>query len=99
VAALRSAGAPAAPSDTAGRFVCNAVLYHSLTGAADARYAGPLGFVHLPGEETLALADQERALERLLRLLAAGPAHATVAAPPLTLRPATAETAHGHNAD
>jgi pyroglutamyl-peptidase len=73
VAALAAGGAPAAPSDTAGAFVCNAVLYASLDWAAASRYAGHVGFIHLPAPETLPLADQERALERLLRRLASAP--------------------------
>ncbi|HLI25469.1 MAG TPA: hypothetical protein VKZ60_00275 [Chloroflexota bacterium] len=71
VRALAAAGVPAAPSDTAGQFVCNAVLYAALRRAAAARCAGPVGFVHLPGPQALPLAAQERALERLLRWLVA----------------------------
>jgi pyroglutamyl-peptidase len=70
VDALRAAGVPAAPSDSAGSFVCNAVLYGTLDWAAAHRHAGPVGFVHLPTTETVSLEDQERAVERLLRLLA-----------------------------
>lgn len=69
VHALAAAGVPAAPSASAGAFVCNAVLYASLHWAAATGFAGPVGFVHLPSPATLALAAQERALERLLRLL------------------------------
>jgi pyroglutamyl-peptidase len=70
VRALQASGAPAAPSDSAGTYVCNAVLYGTLDWAATARHTGPVGFVHLPTADTVSLADQERALERLLRLLA-----------------------------
>jgi pyroglutamyl-peptidase len=70
VGALRAGGVPAAPSDSAGSFVCNAVLYGTLQWAAAHRYDGPVGFVHLPTTETVALEDQERAVEHLLRLLA-----------------------------
>jgi pyroglutamyl-peptidase len=70
VRALEGGGVPAAPSDSAGTYVCNAVLYRTLDWATTERYAGQAGFVHLPTAETVSLADQERALERLLRLLA-----------------------------
>lgn len=70
VGALQAAGVPAAPSDSAGAYVCNAILYRTFDWAASVRHAGPAGFVHLPAAETVSLADQERALERLLRLLA-----------------------------
>jgi pyroglutamyl-peptidase len=71
VGALRAAGVAALPSDSAGSFVCNAVLYGTLEWAEAHRYAGPVGFVHLPTTEAVPLEDQERAVERLLRLLAA----------------------------
>ncbi|HLH26042.1 MAG TPA: hypothetical protein VK066_26295 [Chloroflexota bacterium] len=64
--ALQDGGVPAALSDSAGTYVCNAVFYRTLDWAA-ARHAGAVGFVHLPTAETVSLADQERALERLLR--------------------------------
>jgi pyroglutamyl-peptidase len=70
VRALTAAGAPAAPSATAGTYVCNAVFYRTLDWAATAGFAGPVGFIHLPTAETVSLADQERALEHLLCLLA-----------------------------
>src|SRR4051812_21634546 len=70
VGVLQAAGVPASPSDSAGSFVCNAVLYGTLDWAAAHGYAGPVGFVHLPTTDTIPLGDQERALERLLRLLA-----------------------------
>jgi pyroglutamyl-peptidase len=73
VQALRAGGAPAEASSSAGAFVCNAVLYATLEWAAAHRYDAAVGFVHLPAVSDLALADQERALDHLLRLLAAGP--------------------------
>ena len=69
VRALDAGDAPAAASDSAGTYVCNALLYRTLDWAANERYAGPVGFVHLPTADTVSLAAQERALERLLRLL------------------------------
>jgi pyroglutamyl-peptidase len=73
VSALQAAGVPAEPSESAGTYVCNAVLYRTLDWAATERYRGPVGFVHLPTAETVSLPDQERALERLLELLAQTP--------------------------
>jgi len=73
VQALRDGGAPAEVSSNAGAFVCNGVLYGTLDWAAAQRDAASVGFVHLPDVSTLALADQERALDHLLRYLAAGP--------------------------
>ena len=46
VAALRTAGVPAAPSLSAGTFVCNALAYRLLGWAQQRRV--PAGFVHLP---------------------------------------------------
>ncbi len=71
VAALQHAGVPAAPSASAGTFVCNALLYGTLAWATAHGYAGPVGFIHLPAPAAVALSDQARALEHLLRLLAA----------------------------
>lgn len=45
VAALQGAGFPAAASDDAGAFVCNATLYRSLDAA---RMGRKVGFVHVP---------------------------------------------------
>ncbi|WP_052462320.1 pyroglutamyl-peptidase I family protein [Nigerium massiliense] len=47
VAALREAGFDAEPSDSAGEFVCNTVLYTALRTLAGSGV--PVGFVHLPG--------------------------------------------------
>lgn len=44
--ALRAAGFAAEPSESAGRFVCNAVLYTALRALADTDAS--VGFVHLP---------------------------------------------------
>ncbi len=46
-AALKKAGFPAALSDDAGDYVCNATLYRSLHAAPPARR---VGFVHVPPE-------------------------------------------------
>jgi pyroglutamyl-peptidase len=82
VGVLQAAGVAASPSDSAGSFVCNAVLYGTLDWAAAHGYAGPVGFVHLPTTETIPLEDQERAVERLLRLLAGEGQNATGARSP-----------------
>lgn len=44
---LLQAGHPAAPSDNAGGYLCNAVLYHSLTLASNVR-PRMVGFIHIP---------------------------------------------------
>jgi len=72
VQALRAGGAPAEASSSAGAFVCNAVFYATLDWTAAQRHDAPVGFVHLPDVADLTLADQERALDHLLRHLAAG---------------------------
>jgi pyroglutamyl-peptidase len=46
-AALTKAGIPAALSDDAGAYVCNATLYRSLHAAPEAR---SVGFIHVPPE-------------------------------------------------
>ncbi len=45
---LREAGLPVRRSDDAGRFVCNALMYHALTATARRTPAPPCGFIHLP---------------------------------------------------
>jgi pyroglutamyl-peptidase len=50
VAALKQAGFPAALSDDAGDYVCNATLYRSLRASLGARN---IGFVHVPPERKL----------------------------------------------
>jgi pyroglutamyl-peptidase len=73
VARLRALGLPAVPSDDAGQYLCNAVLYQSL-GMAEATGAGMAGFVHLPaslaahgGAQVLTM---EQALAGSLEILA-----------------------------
>lgn len=59
---LRSAGFPAETSDDAGRYLCNAILYHSLAWAERRATTGqavsrPLvGFIHLPHDPAAATA-------------------------------------------
>lgn len=85
VAAIQAVGVPANASASAGSYLCNAVLYASLGWAAARRFRGPLGFVHLPGEATLPLDEQARAIDAVLRLVAqpAAPADASVGRRPL----------------
>jgi pyroglutamyl-peptidase len=47
LAALTDAGFPAALSDDAGAYVCNATLYRSLAAAP---HAARIGFIHVPPE-------------------------------------------------
>lgn len=71
-AAIRSAGIPAAVSNTAGTFVCNDVLYSVLH-----RYAGTgvrVGFIHVPylpeqGAPSLPLEDIVKALTAAIEVL------------------------------
>ena len=50
IARLESAGLPCAMSDSAGTYLCNALLYHSLS-LAQTRAAQTLaGFIHLPAD-------------------------------------------------
>lgn len=45
---LRAAGIPVRSSESAGRFVCNALMYHALLAAGRRRPAPTCGFIHLP---------------------------------------------------
>lgn len=45
---LRLAGLPASVSRDAGRYLCNAALYHSLARAARSNPPARVGFVHMP---------------------------------------------------
>jgi len=47
---LSRLGFPAAVSDDAGGYLCNAVLYHSLAAAADRDHACRTGFIHIPAD-------------------------------------------------
>lgn len=47
IAALAEQGIPASASDSAGKYLCNAVLYHSLH-SAEASPGRRAGFIHLP---------------------------------------------------
>ncbi len=68
---LRAAGIPAAVSDTAGTYLCNAVLYRTLHHLRAARPAVPAGFMHLPFTPEQVAAEGEARpsmdLERQLR--------------------------------
>lgn len=48
LARLARSGLPAATSDDAGGYLCNAVLYHSLGHAALAARSARAGFIHIP---------------------------------------------------
>jgi len=45
---LRAADIPVRRSEYAGRFVCNALMYHALLAAARRRPVPACGFIHLP---------------------------------------------------
>lgn len=60
VARLRAAGLPAELSGDAGRYLCNAVLYHALHASRKRANPSSTGFVHIPTELSappLTLAD------------------------------------------
>lgn len=77
--ALLAADIPAEISNTAGTFVCNAVMYRTLQFAADMPRPAQAGFIHLPylpeqavhhrHAPSMALSDQIAALEICLRTL------------------------------
>ena len=48
VQSLRARGLPAAPSQDAGRYLCNMLLYHSLLQSKDSSPARQTGFIHIP---------------------------------------------------
>ena len=49
---LRGLGLPAYTSNDAGRYLCNAVLYHSLCVSTSSRTRFRAGFVHIPTDLT-----------------------------------------------
>ena len=57
VAAWREAGIPGDISNTAGLYVCNAVLYRALHELAAESAAVPCGFLHVPANPAVALAS------------------------------------------
>ena len=62
VEAIRRAGVPASPSDSAGRYVCNRLFYGLLRLSEAAGEGSPrVGFLHLPPlPESVALLDNQR---------------------------------------
>ncbi len=50
LARLARRGLPAATSDDAGGYLCNAILYHSLGHAALAAHTARAGFIHIPAD-------------------------------------------------
>lgn len=67
---LEAAGIPAQVSYTAGAYVCNCVMYHLLTWATPRGI--PAGFVHVPGEQDMAVETCTKAVERMLDYLVNG---------------------------
>ncbi len=49
--AIHEAGIPANVSNSAGTYVCNALMYHILCYAAQHCPGLPAGFIHLPGQQ------------------------------------------------
>jgi pyroglutamyl-peptidase len=58
IARLESAGHPCSTSDNAGGYLCNAVLYHSLTAATSRPTPHLAGFIHLPASLSDAAASE-----------------------------------------
>ena len=52
--AIREAGVPAQVSESAGRFVCNALLYSTLHALEQAETPVPAAFIHVPATPELA---------------------------------------------
>ena len=52
--AIREAGIPAQVSESAGRFVCNALLYSTLHALEQAEAPVPAAFIHVPATPELA---------------------------------------------
>lgn len=50
IARLAHAGLPCATSESAGTYLCNALLYHSLTSGRCLPHPPAIGFVHLPAD-------------------------------------------------
>lgn len=69
VASLVAAGFPAAPSDDAGLYVCNATLYRSLRAAEGTRRK--VGFIHVPPDGVGGFAQERLAAAALVALEAA----------------------------
>ncbi|MBB4687804.1 pyroglutamyl-peptidase I [Amycolatopsis jiangsuensis] len=66
VAAIEAAGVPAAVSFTAGTYVCNQVFYGLMHLLATEFTGLRGGFVHVPADEDLAVAESAKALEALV---------------------------------
>jgi pyroglutamyl-peptidase len=60
MARLVRLGLPCRTSDNAGSYLCNAVLYHSLSAAHEAPEPYPAGFIHVPA--SLALQEEDAAV-------------------------------------
>jgi pyroglutamyl-peptidase len=81
LAALTAEGIPAYVSNTAGTFICNQTLYHTLHEIATRELAARAGFVHLPllpamvaasglDQPSMDLSLMLRGVETLLRIVA-----------------------------
>lgn len=66
---LRGLGLPAYASNDAGRYLCNAVLYHSLCFSTSSRTRFRAGFVHIPTDLAGPLLTFEDALRGSLEIV------------------------------
>ncbi len=71
VAALKSRGLPVSISDSAGRYLCNAILYRSLWHCTQPGRFARSGFVHLPHDLEQGPLSFDQALEGSLAIIAA----------------------------
>ena len=55
VQAMQDAGLPAKISNTAGAYLCNNVMYHTLHYLTENNIGIPAGFIHIPASHELAL--------------------------------------------
>jgi pyroglutamyl-peptidase len=66
---LRSLGLPAYMSNDAGRYLCNAVLYHSLSAATRNQRGFRAGFIHIPTDLAGAHLSFDAALSGSIEIL------------------------------
>lgn len=66
---LRSLGLPAYASNDAGRYICNAVLYHSLSASKGSQNSFRAGFIHIPTDLSVPPLTFEAALLGSIEIL------------------------------
>ena len=66
---LSALGIPASRSEDAGRYLCNAILYHSLLLASRAMRPCKAGFIHIPADLSGPALDEAAALKGGLEII------------------------------